>query len=222
MMLGAALLLAAAASADTVAIDVVLDPDAALMARAEDVNARLRGAFPKGFAFDDTHHPHVTVLQRYVRPADLPKVYEAVGTVLAVEQPKTWKLRATKLGYSKWSDLGLASIVIEPTEDLLRFQRKLVDALAPLTVQAGSAAAFFSSAEDSAIDRRIIDYVAGFVPNATGAKFHPHVTVGRASEELVKKLSAEPFEAFTSSPASVSIYQLGHYGTARKRLKRWE
>ena len=30
---------------------------------------------------------------------------------------------------------------------------------------------------------------------------------------------AEPFEAFTFSPASASVYQLGSFGTARKELK---
>jgi hypothetical protein len=29
----------------------------------------------------------------------------------------------------------------------------------------------------------------------------------------------EPFEAFTFSPVSASVYQLGTFGTARKELK---
>jgi hypothetical protein len=33
---------------------------------------------------------------------------------------------------------------------------------------------------------------------------------------------AEPVEAFTFSPASASVYQLGTYGTARKELKALE
>ena len=30
--------------------------------------------FPKGFALDATHHPHVTMLQQFVRTPDLDKV----------------------------------------------------------------------------------------------------------------------------------------------------
>ena len=30
---------------------------------------------------------------------------------------------------------------------------------------------------------------------------------------------AEPFDVFTFSPASASVYQLGNFGTARKELK---
>ncbi len=32
----------------------------------------------------------------------------------------------------------------------------------------------------------------------------------------------EPFESFTFSPAGAAIYQLGNFGTARKKLKEWE
>jgi hypothetical protein len=32
---------------------------------------------------------------------------------------------------------------------------------------------------------------------------------------------AEPFDAFTFSPAGASVYQLGNFGTARKELKTW-
>ena len=59
------------------AIDIALEPDATMIQHAEAVNARLRKAFPKGFALDATHHPHVSILQRYVHTADLDKVYDA-------------------------------------------------------------------------------------------------------------------------------------------------
>jgi hypothetical protein len=32
----------------------------------------------------------------------------------------------------------------------------------------------------------------------------------------------EKFEAFTFSPVGVSVYHLGNFGTARKKLKSWE
>jgi len=55
------------------AIDILLDPDATMLARAQEDNARLRKNFPGGFALDETHQPHITALQRYVRTADLEK-----------------------------------------------------------------------------------------------------------------------------------------------------
>jgi hypothetical protein len=73
------------------AIDVLLDPDATMIKHAEAANERLLKTFPKGFALGETHHPHVSCLQRCVKTADLDKVYEAVGKVLAEEKPTAWK-----------------------------------------------------------------------------------------------------------------------------------
>src|SRR6516165_707852 len=52
------------------AIDILLEPDATMMKTAGAANARLRESFPKGFALDETHQPHITCLQRYVKTGD--------------------------------------------------------------------------------------------------------------------------------------------------------
>ena len=214
---------AKAAEPDAVtAIDILLEPDATMVKQAKAANERLRKDYPKGFTLDETHHPHVTCLQRYVKTADLDKVYEAVCKVLADEKPTTWKLKAYKYYYMPWKDLGLAGIVIEPTEDLIRYQKKLIDAIAPFTVKTGTAAAFVTTKEDPEINQPTIDYVTKFVPDGTGKKFNPHVTIGLASEEYLKKMLDEKFESFTFSPVGASVYHLGNFGTARKKLKGWE
>ena len=204
------------------AIDIALEPDATMIQHAEAVNARLLKVFPKGFALDATHHPHITILQRYVRTADLDKVYAAVGKVLANETAAGWKLKAFKYYYIPWKDIGLAGIVVEPTDNLLKLQQKLIDAVAPFTVETGTAAAFVTTPEDPDINQPTIDYVATFVPQATGKDFNPHVTVGIASQDYLKQMLAEPFAGFTFSPAGASVYQLGNFGTAQKKLKTWE
>jgi hypothetical protein len=61
-----------------------------MIQHAEAVNARLRKAFSKGFALDATHHPHISILQRYVHTADLDKIYDAVGKILAEEEAAGW------------------------------------------------------------------------------------------------------------------------------------
>lgn len=55
---------------------------------AEAANARLLAVFPKGYALDATHRPHITMLQRYVRTTDFDRVYAAVGAVPADEKPR--------------------------------------------------------------------------------------------------------------------------------------
>jgi hypothetical protein len=204
------------------AIDILLEPDATMVKHAEAANERLRQQFPKGFALGKTHKPHISCLQRYVSTADLDKVYEAVGKVLTQENPTAWKLKAYKYYYIPWKDIGLAGIVIEPTDDLIRYQGKLIDAVAPFTVKTGTAAAFVTTKEDPDINQPTLDYVTKFVPDETGTKFNPHVTIGIASQDYLKKLLGEKFEAFTFSPVGVSVYHLGNFGTARTRLKNWE
>jgi hypothetical protein len=69
------------------------------------------------------------------------------------------------------------------------------------------------------IQEFLIGYVAHFVQVASGKKFNPHVTTGVGTIAYLKTMLAEPFEAFTFSPAGASVYQLGTFGTARKELK---
>ena len=123
------------------AIDVALEPN-------EAANARLRKVFPEGYALDATHRPHITMLQRFVRSADLDKVYAAVDGVLAGEKPAGWTLKAFKYDYVVWDRAGVTVILIEPTDQLIQFQQKLIDAVAPFTVETGTAAAFFTTPEN--------------------------------------------------------------------------
>ncbi len=176
----------------------------------------------KGYALDATHRPHITMLQRFVNTADLDKVYAAVGDVLAGEKPAGWTLEAFKYDYVVWDKAGLTVILIKPTDQLIQFQQKLIDAIAPFTVETGTAAAFFTTPEAPDINQPTIEYVTHYVPDSSGKKLEPHVTVGVAAPDYLKKMVAEPFDAFTFSPKALSVYQLGNFGTARKKLKAWE
>jgi len=215
-------LLGAGKPISVTAIDIMLEPDATMVEHAKAANQHVLKSFPIGFALDETHHPHITCLQRYVETADLNKLYEVVGKVLAEEKPTSWKLKAYKYYYIPWKNIGLAGIVIEPTDDLIRFQKKLIDAVAPFTEKTGTAAAFVTTAESPDINQPTIDYVNTYVPDHTGQNFNPHVTIGIASQDYLKKLLDEKFEAFTFSLVGVSVYQLGNLGAAQKKLKSWE
>ncbi len=204
------------------AIDVLLQPDATMLKQAQATNERLLKVFPKGFSLDEAHTPHLTTLQRFVRTADLDKLYDAVGKALAGEKIASWKLKAFKYYYIPSGETGLAGIVVEPTDDWLRLQQKIIDAVAPFTVIEGTAEAFYIPPSEGPIVKGLIEYVQTFVPDSTGKKFNPHVTVGIASQEYLRGMLAEPFEAFIFSPKSAAVYQLGNYGTARVKLREWE
>jgi hypothetical protein len=126
------------------AIDIALEPDATTVQHAMDANARLLKSFPKGFALDETHHPHISMLQQFVRTDDLEKIFAAANGVMAKEKPAAWTLNAFKYYYIPAPPVGLAGIVVEPTEDLHRLQDELVTAIKSYTVKTGTPAAFFT------------------------------------------------------------------------------
>ena len=89
------------------AIDIALEPDATMIQHAEAANARLLKVFPKGFRLDATHHPHISILQRYVRTADLDNVYAAAGKVLADEKITSWTTLALAASWSSRQTISL-------------------------------------------------------------------------------------------------------------------
>jgi hypothetical protein len=200
------------------AIDILLEPDQTMIGRAREANAALRASFPAGFALDATHHPHVSIFAGFVPTRDLPEVYAAAAQVLEMEKYTTWKLTAFRYYYVPLGPMGLAGIVIEPTDDLIRLQQELIDAVGPLTVKSATAAAFYTTPAEPNIEQAVIDYIAAF-DKLTGKNFSPHVTIGLAERTFLDPLLAQPFDKFTFSPTASAVYQFGNYGTARNKLK---
>jgi hypothetical protein len=210
-----------AAQSAVTAIDILLEPDATMIRHAEAVNARLLKVFPKGFALDASHHPHITLVQRFVRTENLDKVYAAVGKVFATANVTGLKLEAFKYYYIPDKDLGLSGIVIKPTPELLKLEQEVIDAVTPFAVETGTSAAFVTG-DVPEVNPFLIKYVSEFVPTSSGEHYHPHVTTGLAPKDYLDKMLAEPFETFTFSPAGAAVYHLGHFGTAAKKLKEWD
>lgn len=204
------------------AIDIALEPDSTMVHRAEAVNARLRAVFPKGFSLDATHHPHISMLQRYVRTADLDKVYAAADKVFISYNVTRLKLKAHKYYYltdPSLPGLGLSGIVVETTPELIKLQQDLIDAVAPYTVATGTAAAFVTTPAAPDINEATIRYIEVYVPEHSGEHLELHVTTGLASVDYLNKMLAEPFEDFTFFPSGASVFHLGNYGTAAAKLK---
>ena len=86
-------------------------------------------------------------------------------------------------------------------------------------MKTGTPAAFASDDDGRDIQPFLLEYVANFVPRYAGPHFNPHVTIGVATEDYLNAMLAEPFKSFAFSPAGASVYQIGTFGTARKKLK---
>ena len=203
-----------AASNNLIAIDVLLEPDQTMVAKANAVNARLRSNYPDGYSLDATHTPHVTMVQRFIRVRDFDAVTAAITKVLATERPTDLQLTAHGLVAVPSAGVAVTLIAVERTPELVQLQQKVADAVAPFAATGGTEAAFIDTPKGG----DIVAYVETFVPKASGANYFPHITAGVASEPFVNQLKAEPFDAVTFKPTGVAIYQLGNFGTASKRL----
>ncbi len=108
---------------------------------------------------------------------------------------------------------------MEPSAELKSFQEQVIEAISPYVINIGDGSAFVSPADGTEINQLTIDYVKTYVPNYSGTQFYPHVTVGIANQKFLDDLIAEPFEEFSFKARSVSIYQLGNFGAAQKKLR---
>jgi hypothetical protein len=213
--------LAWAAENKVIAINVALEPDAATADFAKTVNAEMLKSYPQGFALDGTHVPHITILQRYVRTASLNAVFTAVDQALATAFVSSWRLKTSNYNFNPWGDGFLGSIVLEQNGELLLLQQNLIEAIAPYSEPNGFSESFYYTQNEPEISQVTIDYVTTFVPERVGKNYLPHLTIGFASAKQRQIMIEKPFKPLIFSPAAVAIYQIGNYGTARKKLKEW-
>ena len=141
------------------AIDILLEPDATMLEHCKANNARLLKVYPQGFALDAAHRPHITLVQRFVRTADLGNVYAAAGKVFASTNLKGMTLEAFKYYYTPTGTTGVAGIVMKPTPELLKLQAEIIAAVTPFTVETGPITAFTKPHGDPALDVALIGYV---------------------------------------------------------------
>ncbi|NEX91717.1 2'-5' RNA ligase family protein [Caulobacter sp. 17J65-9] len=200
-----------------VAIDILLEPDAAMIDRAQALNARLRENYPKGYTLGAGHAPHVTLVQRYVRAADLDKVAAAVSEATRSGAALPIELKAARIDSVEWAGVGVVVLLMDRSPELLALESAVVQAVEPFAVSGGGADAFVQTPGQQ-INAETIKYVETFVPASSGERYIPHVTAGTAQLDYVAKLKAEPFQPFTFHGETIAIYHLGNFGTAQKRL----
>jgi hypothetical protein len=200
------------------AVDIVLEPDATMIRHAQAANAGLLKNFPKGFALGDEHAPHMSVMGGYVYTATLDKLFTAAGKVLVSEKVRSCQLTAVRYYYMPLKEIGLGGIVVEPTTDLVRLQKELIDATAPFMAPDGTGAAFLTTPQDPDINQATLDAVATYLSGHIGEHYSPHVTIGVGTVDYLDALLAAPFPTFSFSAVGASVYQFGNFGTAMKQL----
>jgi 2'-5' RNA ligase len=203
---------------DLIAIDVLILPDAKMIGEAKRWNAMMREQSPDGFELDEEHAPHVTLIQRFIARSDLEKVLEAVDEVKSTFDLSSLEMTAIGLYHIPIGSNGLAGIVIEPTEELLSLQQAVIEAVNAYARNGGDESAFVPDQSGTPFDPILFEYVETFVPQRTGEKFNPHVTMGVAPLDWLEELEEKPFDDFTFGSNGIATYQLGNFGTASMRL----
>lgn len=207
------------------AVDILLEPDASMLALAAKFNERMLASIPSppGFALDENHRPHITTLQRYVRTAELDQVFEAIHGVLGAIDLSSLTLTAHALAHLEMQPgVGIGAIVITPGPEVLEFQARLIEALMPFTESGGTADAFVQTNAEPDISADTIEYIENYVPQHSGKNYLAHVTVGIATLDDFTILEAEPFEPLTFTARAIGIHQLGNNGTAARELQTWD
>lgn len=209
-------------SSKLIAIDILIEPDRAMVEHAKVINRQLLRDFPQGYELDSSHMPHITLAQRFVRIKDLSALESAMNKLLT-DDKGFLPTQLTAVGYewSKWAGAGILVCTLERTPTLLAFEKKIVQTAEPFAMSGGTEDAFARAASEK-IDQDTVNWVQNFVPDHSGDKYAPHITLGIAHPNYLKGLKAAPFEEFSFKGVNMAIYQLGNFGTAQKRLWTWK
>lgn len=201
-----------------IAIDVLLIPDCKMMDVAGAWNAKMREQTPEGFELDETHRPHVTLLQRHITKEDLGAILKAVADLRGAYRVGDLTLTADGLYHIPSGDIGLAGLTIAQSEELDKLQAAVIGAVNPYDAGAGDQSAYVPDPGGTPFNPYLFDYVETFVPAQSGANFNPHVTIGLAPRTWLEEIESLPFNPFEFGVTDIAVYQLGNFGTASLRL----
>jgi len=197
-----------AAMSSAIAIDVAILPPETVAGPARRMNELLWQQTGLGFRFDDSHLPHVTLLQQVTEQARMAELLAAVERILSDTPPLD--LRVVSPGKGRTSTW----YAIEPTEELERLHERLFEGLAPLALDTITPAAFFAEEGEPARADDLL-WVASYREQSSGERFTPHVTLGVG--QIPPLTEPIPFLA-----GRIAVCQLGRFCTCRKVLGEWD
>ncbi|MDN6280629.1 MAG: hypothetical protein L0J45_06465 [Psychroflexus sp.] len=201
-----------------IAIDVLLTLPTEVYDQATQLNHLIREDSPDNFILDKDHIPHITLLQCYIPESDLPQIEKALQGLY--QTIKNDSLSAEDLQYSKDKTESFSSIGIKKSVALLTLHKEVIELLKPYIVTDGSQESYVQNTDGTTIDQFTIDYVPQFVSAHSYDNYNPHISLGVAKTSVLDSLSENNFHPVNFQATSISIYQMGAFGTAQKLL--WE
>lgn len=188
-----------------IALDVAILPPPDVSAKAVAISASLPAEDFVGLRLDESHLPHITLMQLFAQKADLDALVARVDDVVRDTAPMT-------LGVTGGARHGdTVSIAIENTPPVAALHKRVMSALHEFARSGGGQNAFF---EHEARLRDVL-WVAGYRLKSSFLSFQPHITLGHASEAPV-------IEPFDFEATTVAVCHLGKFCTCRRVFRRIE
>lgn len=159
-----------------------------------------------GFVFNESHLPHLTLLQQFVLKDHLQAVMEAVEKITNGFSPLPLEVSGIEKIFttSHW--------IIKPQPDLQRLHRNLISTLAPWALTKAGPEAFYGPEEPPR--PADIQWVQNYRSQSSLERFYPHITLGVGE--------ATPLEApFRFQAKRIALCHLGKFCTCRAILKEW-
>jgi 2'-5' RNA ligase len=186
------------------ALDVAILPPPDIGDWAKRLNAQLPAAGSQGLVLDETHLPHITLTQQFVRIEDVGDVLRTIAKTVNTSPPLDLRITGgARGGRSVWMGVERAPALVALHEHLMR-------ALEPFERSGGTAKAFGGG------DARPGDvaWVSGYRTKSSFSAFRPHITIGHA--EHPPQIEPREFSATT-----IAACHLGRFCTCMRVLEEW-
>lgn len=184
-------------------VAILLPPEA--RARAVAHSRALGGDQKTGVLLDESHLPHITLTQQFVRADETDAAFGFIDDVLRGQPSLPIRVSGGgRSGHSVW-------MAVEATDAIARLHERLMDALRGVERPAGTAAAFYDG------DARVGDvaWVAGYRLTSSLRAYTPHVTLGPATD-------APDIEPFSFDATTIAACHLGRFCSCRRVLRSWD
>ncbi len=203
-----------------IAIDVLLVPSEEMYAQALHLNSLIHQNNPDALQLDENHVPHITLLQCFINEKDLPKVIEKLEGLYKTIKEEF--LLVENLQYSKDTEESFAMIQLKRTDALMQLHKQSIVLLKPFMVMNGSEKSFVPNPDGKPIKESTVAYVPNFVDQYSYENYVPHISLGVAKTVFLDSVNQTIFKPIPFRAASLSVYQLGDFGTAQKMLWKSE
>jgi 2'-5' RNA ligase len=188
-----------------IAVDVAILLPPAARRQLQRLNAAYPATAGRGFRFDDTHHPHVTLGQHFVDVDGVEAVRADLTPIFARQSPIDLQITGARSGRTS------QAAVVDPTPDLQRLHERVLHALESHEV-IGTRDAF--QVDDHLARDADVRWVTRFRPDSAFDRFDPHITIGIGP-------APPALTPWRLTANAVALCRLGRFCTCRNRLADW-